>query len=227
MIKMPNDNILVIAAHPDDEVLGAGGTLRKHVKDGDIVYCLILSNGAASRKSFKMEHLKVLEKECMESGMIIGFKKIDSLKLPDNKFDEVPLLDIIKQIEPYIEKIKPKKIYTHHPGDVNIDHKLTYLAVMTICRPCSNFCPDEIYSFETLSSTEWQTDNKKLFAPNVFIDIEGEMDDKISAIDKYASEMRIYPHPRSAQGVRILASFRGLQCNKRYAEAFRLERKIA
>ena len=223
---MRRNIVLVIAAHPDDEVLGVGGTLIKHIRNKDNVFCLILGEGVTSRKEYDEKRLESLHSECKKAGKIIGFKKIFLSKLPDNKFDSVPLLNIIKEIEGYIKKIKPDIVYTHHGGDVNIDHRITYKAVMTACRPCNSDCPKEIYSFETLSSTEWQLDNKKIFVPNIYINIEKEIDKKIKAMKEYKSEIRNYPHPRSEKGISTLASFRGLQANLRYAEAFRLERKI-
>ncbi len=220
---MEKKKILMIAAHPDDEILGVGGTLIKHVKKGDEVYCLILGEGVTSRGAGETE---TLHKECREAGKIVGFKEIFLSKLPDNKFDSVPLLDIVKEIEKYLEKTKPDIVYTHQGGDVNIDHKLTYEAVMTACRPCNTNCPKEIYSFETLSSTEWQFNDKMQFVPNVYINIEEEIEDKIKAMKAYKSEIRDYPHPRSEKGIRILASFRGLQSGLKHVESFRLERKV-
>jgi len=218
--------ILVIAAHPDDEILGVGGTLIKHVKQGDEIYCLILGEGITSRDNFDKQELELLHNQCKQAGKIIGFKEILLSNLPDNKFDSIPLLNIVKEVEKYLEKIKPEIIYTHHSGDVNIDHKLTFEAVMTACRPCNHNCPKEIYSFESLSSSEWQLNPQKTFTPNVFINIEQEIEQKIQAMNEYKTEIREHPHPRSIQGIKILASFRGLQSNLKYAEAFRLERKI-
>lgn len=217
------NKVLVVAAHPDDEVLGVGGIAIKHARKGDEVYCLILGEGVTSRGA---EETEVLYEECKEAGKIIGFKEIFLSKLPDNKFDSVPLLRIVKEIEQCLEKIKPDIIYTHHRGDVNIDHKLTFDAVVTACRPSNPLCPKEIYSFETLSSTEWQLDNKKTFAPDIYADIENEIEQKMMALKAYKSEIREYPHPRSAEGIKILAQFRGLQSGLKYAEAFKMVRSI-
>jgi len=141
----------------------------------------------------------------------------------DNKFDMIPLLDIVKKVEEYIERIKPDIIYTHYEYDLNIDHRITYQAVITACRPCNIYCPKEIYSFEVLSSTEWQPNT---FNPNVFVNIENEIKDKIKALRKYKSEMRKFPHSRSIEGVRTLAKYRGMQSGLKFAEAFILMRKI-
>lgn len=220
------NNVLVVAAHADDEILGVGGTLRKHVKNADNVYCLIMTNGVSSRSGATKDEIKLRNKECKKVASIIGFKESTILGFPDNEMDKISLLKIIKPLEKYIEIYKPKIIYTHHKGDVNIDHRLTFEAVMTACRPVSDNCPEKIYSFETLSSTEWQLNEKMAFQPNVFIDISSEFDDKINALKEYTSELRNHPHARSIKGVEILASFRGLQSNLKYAEAFKLERSI-
>jgi len=223
---MEKNKVLVIAAHPDDEILGLGGTLIKHVKQGDEVFCLILGEGITSRDNQNEEQVKKLHLQCQEAGRVIGFRKLFFSNFPDNRFDSIPLLGIIKEIEKYLEKIKPDIIYAHCGGDVNIDHQLTYEAVMVACRPCNNSCPKKIYAFETLSSTEWQLNPQNKFVPNVFVDIEQEIDKKIESFKKYESEIRDYPHSRSVEGIKILAHFRGLQCGLRFAEAFKLLREI-
>jgi len=221
-----NKRILVIVAHPDDEILGVGGTINKHVKDNDGVYCLILGEGEKSRGIGNFnEKIFELHNQAKKSGEIIGFKQIYFENLPDNEFDSVSLLKITKKIEEYINKIKPDIIYTHYENDLNIDHRLTFQGVITACRPCNNNCPKEIYCFETLSSTEWQLQSKE-FKPNVYINIENEIETKIQALRAYTSELRNYPHPRSEEGIKILAKYRGLECGKRYVEAFKLIRSI-
>jgi len=221
-----NKKILVIAAHPDDEILGVGGTINKHAKDNDKVYCLILGEGEKSRKEENSDE-KILElhNQARNAGRLIGFKEIFFLDFPDQKFDSVNLLDIIKKIEEYLEKIKPDIVYTHFENDLNIDHVLTFQAVITACRPCNENCPKEIYCFEVLSSTEWQLGEKR-FKPNIYINIENEIEDKIKAFQEYKSEIREHPHSRSIEGIEVLAKYRGLQCNKKYAEAFYLVRSI-
>jgi len=217
-------NILIIAAHPDDEVLGVGGIAIKHVKNGDDVYCLILGEGITSRDN--NASTENLSKASKEAGKIIGFKKMFFIELPDNKFDSLPLLSITKIIERYVEKIKPTIVYTHHPGDLNIDHQITYKTVMVACRPCNPYCPREIYSFEVLSSTEWQTDRLLSFNPNIFVNIDDELEQKIKALKKYSSELREFPHSRSVEGVEILAEYRGMQSGMLTAEALYLIRRI-
>lgn len=219
------DKILVIAAHPDDEILGVGGTLRKHVKKGDSVYCLILGEGVLSRGGSNKD-VADLKKETEESTKVIGFKEVIYGRLEDNKFDSVPLLDVVKEVEKIVKKVKPSIVYTHHLGDVNVDHKVCFEAVMTACRPCNPDCPKEIYCFETLSSTEWQIDSNKVFFPNVFVDISKEIEDKVKAMKKYKSELRDFPHSRSIEGIISLASLRGVQAGVKAAEGFYLARSI-
>lgn len=221
-----NKKILVIAAHPDDEILGVGGTLIKHINEGDIVYCFILSEGCLSRDKSLRNDLRVLHNECVSAGKVIGFKKIFFSDFPDNSFDRIPMLNIVKDIEKYLDLIKPNIVYTHHRGDINIDHEITFKAVLTACRPCNKNNPDEIYTYESLSSTEWQDKNHQSFKPNVYSDISSTLDKKIQAISKYKSELREYPHSRSKEGIKILANYRGLECGLEAAEGFNLIRKI-
>jgi LmbE family N-acetylglucosaminyl deacetylase len=211
--------ILVIAAHPDDECLGLAGTLCKHVLSGDEVYCLILGEGAVMH-GISAEDLK---EQSIESGLIIGFKKMYFHGFPDNRLDTIPLLDVTRIIERYVKEIKPDIIYTHHGGDLNIDHRITFQAVMTACRPrCSTI--KEIYCFETPSSTEWAFDGS--FRPNVFIDVSYFIIDKITAFGCYTTEVRDFPHPRSKEGLYSRAQYWGQVAGVEYAEVFELIRKI-
>lgn len=215
-----NKKILFVVAHRDDEVLGIGGTLAKHAENGDEIYGLFLGEENLCRDSSPN-----LNKEALDAAKILGVKEIYFEDFPDNKFDSIPLLEIIRKIEGYLDKIKPDIVYTHWENDLNIDHRKTYQAVITACRPCNVNSPNELYSFEVLSSTEWQLEGEK-FKPNVYADIEKELKKKLEAMSAYKSEVRDYPHPRSLNGIRILAQYRGLECGKEYGEAFRLIRKI-
>lgn len=214
-----NNKILVVVAHRDDEVFGVGGTIKKYSKNGGKVYCLYLGDENLCRENGN------LNDSANKSAKILGIEKLFFEDLPDNKFDSIPLINITQKVEKYVSEVKPDIIYTHYENDVNADHRLTYEAVMTACRPCNNNCPKEIYSFEVLSSTEWQLKKPK-FNPNFYIDIKNEIEDKIKACKEYKSEFREYPHSRSYKGVKILAQYRGLECGKEYAEAFKLIRGI-
>lgn len=223
--------ILVIAAHPDDEILGLGGTIRKHVINGDVVDCLILGEGMTSRvlkrEDADKDTLDDLHNDALKSAEIIGFRNVYFSNLPDNRFDSVDLLDIIKEIEKYVQIIKPEIIYTHHYGDLNIDHRITFEAVMTACRPVGEYSVKEIYCFETPSSTEWNFKyGEDAFRPNVFIDIGKTLQTKLNAMKCYNTELRSYPHPRSLKSLEIIAAKWGTVVGKKYVEAFELMRRI-
>jgi len=222
-------SVLVIASHPDDEVLGCGGTIAKLSKH-NTVYTLILGQGIASRDISESEKIKGLEKiknESERANKILGVKKIFFDDFPDNAFDTAPLLSIIKSIEKVMKETKPSVIFTHHHGDLNIDHQVTNKAVFTAARPIGNYSVKKILTFEVLSSTEWHSKNRRdIFGPNIYIDISKTIGKKLSAMQCYKSELRPYPHPRSLEGIKILAKKRGLEVGLKYAEAFYLARSI-
>ena len=222
-------NILIIAAHPDDEVLGCGGTIAKLSSNSD-VYTLILGEGITSRDipdELKKEEVERLRRDAESANEILGVKNVFFENFPDNKFDAISLLDIIKRIETYIQKIKPEVIYTHHYGDLNIDHQIVHRAVLTVIRPVGNNSVKKILAFEVLSSTEWNYQNQtNIFTPNTYIDISETMNKKLEAMKCYKSEICDYPHPRSLEGIEILARKRGLEVGLVFAEAFCLVREI-
>ena len=211
--------ILVVAAHPDDEILGLGATLRKYVLSGHEVYCLILGEGAICRE---LEGGNLIS-QSQTAGKIIGFKDMFFECLPDNKFDTVPLLDICQRIERHVKKICPDILFVHS-NDLNIDHCISRRATLTACRPgCSTV--KEIYAFETPSSTEWAFDGN--FKPNIFIEVdEVELSRKFVALKCYQTEIRQFPHPRSLRALLSRAEYWGQITGVEYAEAFELIRKI-
>jgi LmbE family N-acetylglucosaminyl deacetylase len=217
--------VLVIAAHPDDELLGVGGTILKHTSLGDECFAVILGTGVLSRENNPSE-IDSLRTQSKKAANILGYKKIHFEDFPDNSFDTVSLLEIVKKIEEYITKYKPDILYTHYGGDLNVDHQITYKAVITACRPCNKNCPEKILTFETLSSTEWQINPLDVFVPNVFVNIEQFVDTKKKAMSEYESELCVFPHSRSLDGIHALGKYRGIQSGMYFAEAFRLERKI-
>jgi LmbE family N-acetylglucosaminyl deacetylase len=221
--------ILIIAAHPDDEVLGCGGTITRLVKEKNEAYTLILGEGITSRddrreREKREAEITQLKKQIQEANAVIGIKEVFPYDFPDNRFDSVPLLDIVKVIETIKNKIKPDIVFTHAEQDLNIDHQITYRAVLTAVRPIAGEIVKEIYSFEVLSSTEWNFPIR--FSPDVFIDISETIDIKLAAMEKYRSELREYPHPRSIKGIRLNAEHWGMKTGLKYAEAFKLVRML-
>ncbi|MCJ8327821.1 MAG: PIG-L family deacetylase [Campylobacterales bacterium] len=221
--------ILIVAAHPDDEVLGCFGSVAKLIKEGYEAYTLILGEGKTSRDKTrqvytKKDEIKELNVEIQKANDIIGIKKVFIESFPDNRFDSVDLIDIIKVISKVKEEIKPDIIFTHYEHDLNIDHQITYKAVITATRPMSDECVKEIYSFEVLSSTEW---NYPLsFSPDTFFDITSTIDLKIEAMKEYRSELCEYPHPRSLEGINLNSKYQGMRVGKKNVEAFKTIRVI-
>jgi len=221
--------ILVIAAHPDDEVIGCGGTIAKYVNMGCEAYTLILGEGITSRdfkrnKNKREFDIKKLKKQLGDANKIIGIKKVYAKDFPDNRFDTVPLLDIVKSIEDVIFKIKPDIIYTHNAHDLNVDHQVVFNAVMTATRPVKNETVKEIYSFEVLSSTEWNFN--RAFKPDTFVDIYKTLDLKIKAMRKYTSELKSFPHPRSLKSIKLNSSYWGMRVGLLSAEVFKTIRNV-
>jgi len=217
--------ILVVAAHPDDEVLGCGGTIARHVDEGDEVHVIFMADGVTSRNTLAEEDLRVRNKAAYESCEILGAQSPQFLGFPDNKMDTVALLDVVQELEKVMDKIQPSIIYTHHDADLNVDHRIAHQAVLTACRPQPENCVNEIYSFEVLSSTEWVSPSaKNTFIPNRFVDISKVIERKIKALNAYADEMRDYPHCRSLETVELLAKYRGSTMGMKAAESFKIER---
>lgn len=224
-----NRRVLVVAAHPDDEIMGCGGTAAKLSNDGCEVYTLILGEGIASRYEKKAKQkaksqIEELKKQVYAANEIIGVKEVFTYEFPDNKFDTVPLLDLVKTIEKVKEKVKPHIVFTHYEKDLNIDHQLTYKAVITAARPLPNEVVKEIYSFEVLSSTEWNYPTT--FSPSVFFDVTETIGIKRKALECYKSEMKDFPHPRSLKGMDLTAQVWGMKVGSDYAEAFECVRTI-
>lgn len=221
--------VLVVSAHPDDEVLGCGGTVANLAQQKHEIYTLILGTGIAARhgkdKAKKIKYLcKLLRKQLFSANKIIGVRKVFPYSFPDNEFDTVSLLDIVKVIEKIKNDIKPDIVFTHYEKDLNIDHRITYKAVLTATRPMPRETVKEIYSFEVLSSTEWNFPNR--FSPDVFFDIGNTIKLKMQAMKTYKSELRKFPHPRSVEGIKMIAKVWGMKVGLEYAEAFKTVRII-
>ena len=220
--------ISVIVAHPDDEVLGCGGTIARHVEQGDIVNLLTLSDGVSSRENNSENSIYIAERHSalLHAAQILNINEVESLDYPDNKFDIVPRLDIIKSIEKFLGKKNYDIVYTHCGNDLNIDHRITYESVLTACRPLPNKTINQIRCFETVSSTEWALHSGNSFKPNLHIDISSFFDKKISALQAYITEMREAPHSRSFENVSALAKYRGMSVGFELAESFYVERYL-
>lgn len=225
MEEKKHNRILVIAAHPDDEVLGCGGAIARHREEGDAVTVLLLGEGIASRAGVLGEGEAVeiarLKESTRAAHEVLGVSTVRSCAFPDNAFDSVPLLSIVKEIESAIQAVSPTIIYTHHHADVNVDHRLTAEAVEAAIRPMSESSVMRAYAFEIASSSEWNFIRSSAFRPNAFVALtEDQLDKKINAMRAYASEMRPFPHPRSAEYLEALARVRGGQSGYTAAEAF-------
>lgn len=223
--------VLVVAAHPDDEVLGCGGTMARLAREGHDVHILILGEGISSRYDRRSQAdrkaLRQLQQHARAAGKLLGVASITFEGLPDNRFDELPLLEIVKRVERRVEALNPPVIYTHHPGDLNIDHRKTFQAVLTATRPVNGCRVREIYAFEVPSSTEWAFRQlQPAFAPNVFMDISDTVELKVRGMQCYKGELREFPHPRSAEALRTITRRWGSVAGCAYAEAFELVRAV-
>tara|TARA_B100001248_G_C27330580_1_gene431199 strand:- start:10 stop:687 length:678 start_codon:yes stop_codon:yes gene_type:complete len=216
--------ILVIAAHPDDEVLGCGGTLSKFKKK--IIQIVFLSDGVSSRGNNLKKEINYRKKSALNFSKTITRLKPIFLNYPDNSFDTVRFLNIVKNVEKIIQDFQPDTILTHSSSDLNIDHRITNNAVITAARPIIKYdFVKTILFFEILSSTECNfSNNFTNFNPKVFVDITKNIKKKINGMNFYKKELRTWPHPRSKIGVETLAKFRGLSSNIKFAEAFEVGR---
>jgi LmbE family N-acetylglucosaminyl deacetylase len=226
--------IMIVVAHPDDELLGLGATMHKLIAEENVLtHVLILGEGITSRFSQKdhersTNELKVHQENVRDAQKVIGYHSVKTFNFPDNRFDTVPLLDIVKIVESEKDSFRPDIIFTHHGGDLNVDHQKTFEAVMTSCRPLENEKVNTIITFETPSSTEWQAPLYKYqFCPNLFVEVQkDDIDAKINAMECYKYEKRTYPHPRSPQALEILARQWGVKVGSEYIEAFTLIRHV-
>lgn len=219
-------NILIVAAHSDDEVLGCGGTISRHVAEGDIVSAVYMADGVTSRGSANSKEITGRHVAANNAQNILGIKESIYLDLPDNRMDAIPLLEIVQMLEKIIRKLKPEIIYTHYYGDLNIDHRITFQAVMTACRPIPSQTVKEIYAFEVMSSTDWALTGANSFMPNYYVDIGSYLNTKIKALQAYDLEMIDPPHSRSYENIKCLANHRGYSIGRTAAEAFILIRSI-
>lgn len=222
----PGAVVAVIAAHPDDEALGAGGAMALHAARGDSVHPVFLADGVGARGG-DAAAAKRRESAAQRAAKALGAAEPRFLGLPDNRLDSVPLLEVVQRIEEIIREVQPSVVYTHHSGDLNIDHLVCNRAVLTACRPLPHCRVRRIYAMEIVSSTEWGIPvHSDAFVPTRFVDITTTLAVKQRAVEAYAEEMREFPHPRSYQLVDALARVRGATVGLQAAEAFVVLREI-
>lgn len=232
MMLQEHAPVLVVAAHHDDETLGCGGTIARLAAKGHPVTVTVLGQGTVSRdpdlgSSDQQGVLERMKAQAKQAAQILGATFVQAGRFPDNAFDSVPLLDIVRSVETMIETVKPQLILTHYAGDLNIDHRVTSQAVQTAARPMPGSFVRTILTFEVLSSTEWAPQGSPPFNPNVFFDVTESLELKIEAMRCYFAELNAFPHPRSKQGIRLLAGMRGMSSGVQAAEGFALVRTLA
>tara|TARA_Y100000589_G_C27083207_1_gene600571 strand:+ start:214 stop:894 length:681 start_codon:yes stop_codon:yes gene_type:complete len=220
-------NILFVVAHSDDETIGAGSSIRKHVLNGDTVSVIAMTDGVSSRSLKDKNAPKIRKLAAQNAAQILGFDWIGNYDFPDNQMDTHSLLEVVKIIEDVKEELRPELVYTHSGSDLNIDHRIVAEAVVTACRPQPKECVKEIRMFEVPSSTDYGHNSLfGDFVPNLFINAEKNWEEKIAALAAYKNEMREHPHSRSMEGIENLARYRGNQVGLKLAEAFQVIRKI-
>lgn len=225
---MVSDRILIVAAHPDDEILGCGGTMARLSSQGAEIYTLILGEGKTSRGELHADFNKEkdnLKNEARRANAAVGIHNVFFKVFPDNRFDSVELIEIVKAIESLKQELKPNIVFTHYGNDLNIDHKVTYQAVLTATRPMPDECVKTIYAFEVLSSTEWNY--PITFSPNTFFNVTDTFDHKLHAMKAYSSELREYPHSRSLEALEQNGKTWAFKCGiDGYVEPFLMVRSI-
>ena len=215
--------VLVIAPHMDDEVLGCGGTIARHVECGDNVFVCFVAHRAYNHQ-FNDERNEVEKEHANRAKEVLNYKESVFLGLNDERLDAC-IQDIIIPLEGYIYKIKPDIVYSPFYGDNNQDHRAVFQAVRVAIRPSAKVTPQKWLLYETPSSTEQSPPiYKNIFLPNYYVDVSEYIDFKIEAFLCYETEKRIYPHPRSEEALKVLAQKRGVEIGFKYAEAFMIMR---
>ena len=217
--------ILVIAAHPDDEILGLGGTLRKHVLSGDEVRSWVACEGISMR--YDDDHQANLHRQMTDAAGVLGIAELVRGDLPDQKLDTLPLVDVITKVEEQVGQFRPQVVYCHFGGDVNHDHRVLFEAMQVATRPYAAPWVKEVLLYETPSSTEWGVPALQgSFLPEIYVDITATLEAKIEAFLKYLKEVRPAPHPRSPDSLRARARTWGSVIGTDAAEVFQVLRAI-
>lgn len=216
---------MIIAPHPDDEVSGCGGTIAKHVREGNEVYLCIVTKPYPPEWS--EEEIDERRKEVFAASKILGIKQLHFLELPTVKLDTIPQKELNDKVAQVIEKVKPQVLYIPHQGDLNKDHQIVFQSVMVAIRPRSDSTLKKVLSYETLSETEWAAPGiTNAFIPNIYVDISQTLGSKLKAMQEYRRELKRFPHPRSLQAISNLAKLRGSTIGVKAAEAFMLVREL-
>ncbi|MCH5259491.1 MAG: PIG-L family deacetylase [Lachnospiraceae bacterium] len=222
--------VLVVAAHPDDEVYGMGGTMAKLAAQGHEVHVLIVTDGCTAQYADRPDLPRIIKRkrdEALEANQLLGVQQVHFGIFPDMRLDTVPHVEVNRLIEETVDAVQPKAVYTHFYGDVNLDHQMVYRSTLVAVRPVPGQCVRELYCYRVPSSTEWSPQlGHTVFLPNVMTDISGFEDVKERALLAYQTEARAYPHPRSPRYIRETDQARGLEWGLGPAEAFWLLRKI-
>lgn len=224
--------MLVVAAHPDDEILGCGATIARLATEGWEIHILILAEGETSRQVTRSREkaglkLSSLKSQARKAAKIVGARSVRFADFPDNRMDGVELLDVVKRVEAEIERVKPSRVLTHRRSDVNVDHGVVHDAVTAATRLLPGTRVREVWYFEVPSSTEWRPPTSAtVFSPSLFVDVGATIATKLLALEAYASEMRDFPHPRSVEAVEHLARWRGASAGVQAAEAFEIGRQL-
>lgn len=227
MRKGKSEIVLVIVAHTDDETLGCGGTIARHVRNGYKVYGVSMTNGVGARVQEEGYDIKKRAQAAVSASKILGLEWLEGGSFPDNAMDTVGLLDVVKVIERAKIMIKPTIVYTHSSADLNIDHRIVSQATLTAFRPEPNEVWKEIRTFEVASATDYGHKSiTREFVPNFYVDISETWLTKLAALKEYCMEMRRSPHTRSFEGIENLAKYRGHQVGLPCAEAFEIIRKV-
>jgi len=228
---MAKRTVLCVVAHPDDEVLGPGATLATHASEGNDVHVCILSEGVTSRYEEVTEDVEgEIERRTARARAAcdeLGVADLSIYTYPDNQFDTVPLLELVQTVEAEIDRLDPSVVYTHHHGDINVDHELTCRATLTATRPLAGSPVKRVLAFETLSSTEWaMPEPSTAFQPTTFVDVSETLETKLTALEAYEDELRTHPHPRTLKNVRKNAELWGAKSGIDAAEPFTLLREV-
>ena len=219
--------VLVVVAHSDDESISMAGTISKHIKKGDKVFVISMTNGVGARDDANLNKINQRKNASVTASKVLGFEWGDCYDFTDNGMDSYPLIEIIKAVEKAKYKYRPTLVYTHSGADLNVDHRVISNSVLTAFRPQPNELCKEIRLFEVASATDYGNSSiTGSFSPNLFIDISNEWPVKVKALEEYLEEMCEYPHSRSIQGIKNLGNLRGNQVGYDFAEAFEVIRKL-